>query len=434
VRRLGLFGAERELPKGIRWYRRLPVCGARGLRLRNRSESPHVDCYRGIAPRVGALGLAISLYLLRLNRASAEDHVDYRFETYQEDNGRIGVDTHSVLFQKKVFSWLTLRGDAVYDAIAGATPTGGPPASDIKTGPYNTTVPLAHMQEKRAAGSLDADMTFGPHHITPQFAVSTEHDYTSYGAALNYSLDLNQKNTTLSLGWAHDFDNVISGTYLTEVQPKNTDHVLIGVSQLLTPKTILTLNFTFRNSHGYLTDPYRGVLFEDYPQVDLNHPILFPEKRPTSRLSYLGFGSLTQFITPLHGSIEGSYRFSYDTFDIYAHTIDITWHQKITQRVLLSPFFRYYRQTAASFYGTQFPGDPSNTFDQTPIPTYYSADYRLSKMETFSVGVDLSAKVTKWLSLNASYMRYGMYGLDNVTSSSAYPKANVVTVGASLWF
>jgi hypothetical protein len=385
------------------------------------------------------LGLAISLYLLRLNRASAEDHVDYRFESYQEDNGRIGVDTHSWLFEKKVTSWLTLRGDAVWDAIAGATPIGAPPASEIKNpfpppGPYNTTVPLAYMKDTRWAGSLDAAMTFGPHHITPQFAYSSEHDYISYGGALNYSLDLNQKNTTLNLGWAHDWDTVVSGTYLTEAQPKDTDHFLIGINQLLGPKTVMTVNFSFRNSRGYLNDPYRGVLFEDYPQFDLNTPILFPENRPTHRMSYLGFASLTQFITPLRASVEGSYRFSYDTYNIYAHTVDVSWHQKITQRVLLSPFFRYYYQTAASFYGTQFPGDPSNPFDPTPIPTYYSADYRLSKMETFSVGVDLSAKLTDWLSLNASYMRYGMYGLNNLTSSSAYPKANVVTIGASLWF
>ena len=389
--------------------------------------------------RARALGLALSLYLMRLNRASAEDHVDYRYESYIEDGGRIGVDTHSWLFETKVTSWLTLRGDAVYDAIAGATPIGAPPATDIKNpfpppGPLNNTVPTAFMKDKRWAGSLDAELTFGPHHITPQLSYSTEHDYTSYGTALNYSLDLNQKNTTINLGWAHDWDTVISGTYLTQEKPKDTDHVLVGVNQLLTPKTVLTLNFTFRNSHGYLDDPYRGVVFDDYPQFDLNHPILFPENRPGHRLSYLGFGSLTQFITPLHGSIEGSYRYSYDTYGIHAHTVELSWHQKITQRILVSPLFRYYRQSAASFYQTQFGGDPTNPFDPTPIPTYYSADYRLSQMETYSYGINVSARVTQWFSLDAGYLRYGMYGLDHVTSQSAYPKANVITVGARVWF
>ena len=70
---------------------------------------------------------------------------------------------------------------------------------------------------------------------------------------------------------------------------------------------------------------------------------------------------------------------------------------------------------AASFYATQFAGDPTNPFDPAQIPTWYSADYRLSKLETFNFGIELTAKVAKWLSLDMSFNRYAMYGLDHVT-------------------
>jgi hypothetical protein len=292
------------------------------------------------------------------------------------------------------------------------------------------------MHDKRWAGVMNGIMTFGPHHITPQFSFSSEHDYISYGAALNYSLDLNQKNTTLNLGWSHDFDTILwtPFTYIHKNQRKNTDDVLIGVNQLLSPKTVLTVNFTFRNSHGYEDDPYRGVLFGDYPQADLNNPILFAEHRPDFKRSYIGYASLLQYITPLHGGLEGSYRFYDDTFGIRAHTVAVSWHQKIGRVFLLSPVFRYYRQTAADFYATQFAGDPTNPFNPNPVPTYYSADYRLSKMETFTFGLEASARVTGWLTLDLAYKRYVMSGLDGVTSQSAYPKANIVTVGARLWF
>src|SRR5579864_2073502 len=89
------------------------------------------DIITRIHGRVAAVGLAVALYLLQLNRAFAQDQFDYRYESYQEDNGRIGVDTHSWLFEKRVTPWLALQGEAVYDAISGATPTGAPPASDI---------------------------------------------------------------------------------------------------------------------------------------------------------------------------------------------------------------------------------------------------------------------------------------------------------------
>jgi hypothetical protein len=379
------------------------------------------------------------LPLAHLGRAAAENHFDYRYENYQEDAGRIGVDTQSILFETKITSWLTLHGDAVYDAISGATPTGAPPGTDIKSmfafpnGPLTTTVPLAHMEDQRYAGALDAATTFGPHHITPQFSYSQEHDYISYGGALNYSLDLNEKNTSLNLGWAHAWDTILPyrGESITENQHKDTDDFLVGVNQILGPKTTLSVNFTFRNSHGYLDDPYRSVVFADYPQ-DPNDPALWPEKRPTFRQSYIPYVTVLQYITPLHASVEGSYRFYDDTFGIKAHTVDLSWHQKITKRVLVSPVFRYYYQTAADFYAPLFPGDPS--LDPSVFPTYYSADYRLSKLQTFTAGVEISAKVTDFLSLDFGYKRYAMYGLDNVTSSSAYPKANIFTIGARLWF
>ena len=393
-------------------------------------------------PRVSALGLAIAIYWLQPHRLRGEDQADYRFESYQEQDGRIQVETHSWLFDTRLTPWLSLRGDAVYDAISGATPTGAPAPSQIanllppQPGPLSTRVPTQFMSDTRWAGSLDAELNWGPHRLTPGFSYSSEHDYLSYGTALNYSVDLNQKNTTLNLGWSHDFDTVLpnAATYITQAQPKNADEVLVGINQLLGPKTVLTANFTFRNTHGYLSDPYRGALFDDYPQFDPSHLNLFAENRPRHRESYIGYVALSHYVTLLQGSAEGSYRFYHDSFGINAHTIGVAWRQKIGPIFVVSPLFRYYRQSAADFYGTHFAGDPSNPFDSTLLPTYYSADYRLSRMETFTYGVELTARVSKRISLDIAYKRYDTLGLDHMTSPSAYPKANIITVGARLWF
>jgi hypothetical protein len=425
---------------------------ARGARNIGQSKETTLDfagdpdeCLRGFLSfaqsRLVALGLAGGLYLLPLQRTEGEDHVDYRYYNYQEGAGRIGVETHSGLFETKLAPWLSLKGEMVYDAISGATPTGAPPPSDIHTpfpqgGDLNTSVPTAHMQDERWAGSIDAAMTFGRHHITPQFAYSSEHDYTSYGAALNYALDLNQKNTTLNLGWAHAWDTVLpfKGTYISKPQDKDTDDVIIGVNQLLSPKTVLTVDFTYRASRGYLADPYRGVLFDNYPQGNLNNPSLFPEKRPDHRDTYIGYLSLIQYVTPLRGSAELSYRFSSDSYGVDSHTVGVSWHQKIGKHILISPLVRYYQQNAASFYATQFPGDPSDYYSPIPIPTYYSADYRLSHLETLTAGIDISVKIKERISIDFTYNRYVMSGLDGVTSSTAYPSANIFSVGARLWF
>jgi len=334
-----------------------------------------------------------------------------------------------------------LKGTAVYDAISGATPTGAPPPSEVNfrglaTGPLSTRVPMVRLEDKRWAGIFNAQLNLSRHHFMPEFSYSSERDYQSYGAALKYGMDFNHKNTILMVGWAHDWDHIlpVPGASISKIRRKDVDDFLLSVSQLLGPKTVLTADLTFQNAHGYLDDPYRGVLFEDYPQGDPNDLNLFSENRPGHREGYVGHVVLTQYVTPLHGSAEVFYRSYFDSFGIEAHTVGLAWYQKLGARVILSPSFRYYRQTAATFYAPHFPGDPSNPTDPIPVPTYYCADYRLSAMETFTYGISLTAKIVDWVSLDLGYRRYDTYGLDSVTSASAYPKANMIILGARIWF
>jgi len=283
------------------------------------------------------------------------------------------------------------------------------------------------MHDIRWAGSLSATFSYKQHRFTPQISYGEEHDYRARGAALNYSLDLNEKNTTLNLGWSHNWDEVLPNGFLHTSQNKETTDLIAGVNQLLGPKTVLTVNFAYGHGRGYLNDQYKGVLFDNEPQGDPSAPALEPENRPRQRDKYIGYASLTQDLTPLHASVEGSYRFMYDSYAVSAHTFQLAWFQKIGSYVLISPMVRYYRQGAASFYYVRLP-------DFDTRPSYYSADYRLSEMETFTVGVTASFKLKEWLTVDAGYKRYIMQGLDGITSSTAYPKANIFTVGARVWF
>jgi hypothetical protein len=99
---------------------------------------------------------------------------------------------------------------------------------------------------------------------------------------------------------------------------------------------------------------------------------------------------------------------------------------------VLSPSARYYRQTAADFYGIQFPGDPINDPDRAP--RFYSADYRLSEMETYTLGFEGTLKLHKQLDLHLGYQRYWLRGLDHETDQATYPKANIFTAGLTFTF
>jgi len=363
--------------------------------------------------------------------------VDYRFEAYREDDKRMSVDTHAMLFDVTLTHWLSIKGEAVYDAVSGATPYGAPPPSQIKNwfsfpgftveGNTNSTkVPLLTMRDWRHSVDIEPTFSYGSQRLTPQFSHSIEGDYESLQGSLGYSIDLNEKNTTLNAGASFSADRNFAKT-LSHVEHKYSTDLLLGINQLLGPKTALTVDFTYGNAHGFLNDPYKGVLFENEAQGSALTPSTEFEQRPHTRDKYIGYVALTQYVDPLNASVEGSYRIYDDTFGIIAHTVGLAWYQKVGKYVVIAPIARYYRQTAADFYYTQLP-------DFNNAPAFYSADYRLSEFESLTLGVGVTVKPTKWLQFDAAYKRYIMNGLDSITSQSAYPSANIFTIGARIWF
>ncbi|MDB6112549.1 MAG: hypothetical protein JWR69_4299 [Pedosphaera sp.] len=382
------------------------------------SKRPRLNARRKLV----SLSTAITLCLSHSLRARSENQTGYRYENYHEEGGRISVETHALMFGLQPLESLGLKGEVVYDSISGATPIGSPPPAG------SDQVPLAKMTDTRRAGNLGLDWHWGRQTLSPQVAYSKESDYESIGLALNEAIEFNQKNTILRLGVAHDFDEVQPKFFTTPHHKDSTDF-LLGVSQLLTPQTVLTADFTYGTSSGDLNDPYKNIRFDGW----LPFTFIFPENRPRHRTKEIFLLSLTQFVKPANGSAEVSYRFYHDTFGINSHTAALTWHQKLGKRLLLEPAFRFYEQSAADFYHLSVPGLFPGDGDPTR-PEFYSADYRLSHLVSFTYGVQATALITESFSVNVGYQRYEMYGLDNQTAHSAYPKANIFTIGLGLLF
>ena len=415
------------------------------------------------------LALSLPLPLVGASRGRADDSIGFSHQTYAEEHGRIQVQTETLRIEKTITPWLDLTVREIYDGISGATPTGAPPIRRLKmidpgtgaaiapssitgytrqldgvsgasqSGPAiramaQNKLPVVDSPDQRLGTDVAVGLTFGQHRFVPEFSYSNESDYRSYGLALNYTYEFNDKNTTLSVGWAHAYDRVLANqfTFLTQSALKNTDSFIIGGTQLLGPGTVLGANLTLGHARGYLTDPYRAVVFEESELDAENRVILNGERRPSSRHSQALLLSLTQSVKPLDASVEGTYRFYHDSYGIVANTLSVAWFQKFGKGLIVSPSVRYHRQTAADFYGIQFPGDPIN--DPDLVPKFYSADYRLSKMETLTLGLEATIKLREHLDLHLGYQRYWMHGLDHETDQSTYPKANIFTVGLSYAF
>src|SRR5579863_6485129 len=160
------------------------------------------------------------------------------------------------------------------NAVSGASPS----AAAIS----RNTLPLASSHDIRRGGDLDVGLTFGASRFTPAVSYSLENDYVSWDGSLNYSLELNDKNTVLSAGWSHAYDRVlpVNYSYLTARKIKNTDEYLLGVTQIVGPQTVLSMSGTLAHDEGYLNDPYGSVVFDASPLNAQSQVLLRGESRP----------------------------------------------------------------------------------------------------------------------------------------------------------
>ncbi|MEY4087780.1 MAG: hypothetical protein RJB55_51, partial [Verrucomicrobiota bacterium] len=161
-------------------------------------------------------------------------------------------------------------------------------------------------------------------------------------------------------------------------------------------------------------------------------PLTFAENRPAEREKWIGFLGYNRAFPEAKGTIELSYRLYHDSYDTNAHTIEAAWFQQLGERWILRPLVRFHDQGAASFYHYRLDGTSVTPLSGPPRPNgpFYSSDYRLSALQTFTYGAKLVWEASASLQFDAAFERYDMRGTDRVTPQSAYCRANIVTVGA----
>ena len=394
-------------------------------------HSVAVPCLRRVSLPSGFNAFSLSLLLLGITprpSARAEGSLAYNFEDYSETAGRVGVHTMGLLANQDLGNDFKLSFTAINDSIAGATPTGEPaPAGSDQ-------VPLAILHDHRKAWDADLSRQFKRVNVAIGYADSREHDYISRGWSVNTLTDFNQKNTTLLFGVAGHDDSVETFYDPEHTYVKLHSHsAILGVTQLLDPRTTFTLNFTLARDTGYLSDQYKVVeqVVELVPGSFFS--LIFPENRPSERNSGVWYASVNRAFPELKGALEGSYRFYSDTYGVRANTLELKWLQKLGGGFVLAPDFRIHEQGAAKFYYYNL--DTTNivpTYIPDPNGPAYSSDYRLSSLRAVTYGLNLSWKPKEWLKLTLDYSRYNMRGRDGVTPQSAYPDANIYSAGAQL--
>jgi hypothetical protein len=214
------------------------------------------------------------------------------------------------------------------------------------------------------------------------FYRSQEVDYISNAVVGTVSIDMFQKNTTLTLRGQYNADKVgkllESGDVLN--QKKSVYTGAANLTQVLSPTTVLDLAYDLVVLKGLLSDPYRQVSVLD----DVGGTVIVDELHPNWRVRHAGTARINQYIPKIRASLLGSYRYYTDTWAVHSHTAELKFNKYIFNDLVLGLDYRYYAQTGAFFYRDDYVG---STFT---LGSYRTADYKLKPFSSNTVGFSLT--------------------------------------------
>ena len=217
------------------------------------------------------------------------------------------------------------------DAVSGASQIGG------------TTDKGTDTRKEIAVGVTH---TAGSWKIEPGYVLSVEKDYKSHVPSISVSRDFFNRNTTITLGYAHNFDE-INGSYMSGSESKDVDNYAVSLTQVLTPETIAQIGYTFSDNSGYMGTGNRKVRLENDQEMDE----FLPEERGREAVGF----RIAQWL-PTNGSVQFSYRYYTDDWQIDSNTWQVQINQYITAAPLVRGEYRYYDQSSAYFVKDSYTG------------------------------------------------------------------------------
>jgi hypothetical protein len=310
-----------------------------------------------------------------------EDRVDLLYHHYE--GGGVTVDGPSVLVRKKFGDSVSVTANYYVDMISSAS-------VDVVTraSPY---------KERREQKSLSVDYLHGKTLYTLGYVDSLESDYRSDTAFFNVSQDMFGDLTTVTMGFSQGWDIVGERgdpTFAPRVDRRN---FRLGVSQVITRNMLLGLNLETTTEEGYLQNPYRQMRYiGPDPGTYEYGPEVFPRTRTGTATS-----ATVKYYLPWRAAAEGQYRFYNDTWGIRAHTAGVEYTQPAWGKWVFSGRYRFYTQTAATFYSDLF---PSATYQN-----FMARDREFAAYDTNTIGVGGSYEFP--LLFGASWFKKGTLNL-----------------------
>ncbi len=394
---------------------------------RHSSKSFRMSYRPFAAARLWVVGFSLCI-LASAGRAEVlpEDSFDAMYHSY--DGGGVTVDGPSYLIRKGDNKRFSVSANYYIDSISSAS-------IDVLTqgSPYN---------EQRTQWSGSIDYLHADTAMTASYSYSDETDYKAdtYGFSISQSMfgDL----TTVSLGYARGSDDISSNVDSSFAETADHENYHVSLSQVLTKKLLLSVNYDAVTDEGYLKNPYRNVrVLNDPDDPSAGYNFNTSERYPNTRTSNAISANFIYYL-PYRAAVKSGYRYYADDWDISAHTANVGYVHPLWGKWLFEVSYRFYTQTNAEFY--------ADLFERPDQQNFMGRDKELSEFTDHTVGFALSYKVLEdgWgyldkASLNLKY-NHIWFDYENFTDVRNNPAvgqepsyefdADVIQIFGSVWF
>lgn len=237
---------------------------------------------------------------------------------------------------------------------------------------------------------------------------STEYDYQSFGGNVSYSKKTKDRSGEFTAKFQAFLDQVKmikpvelrGGSGGSGTEARNTFAASLSYSQIINQNFQIMFLADVITQQGYLSLPFHRVYFNDSTgETDSNQ-----ESLPDTRLK-IPLAIRASYFLGDNVIIRAYYRYYTDDWKLTSHTANIEIPVKLSPFFSLSPFYRYYTQSAIKYFKGYKEHDGTEEF--------YTSNYDVSQFNSNFLGMGLKFSPLKGVlgmkHFHTLEMRYGHY-------------------------
>jgi len=326
---------------------------------------------------------------------NAEDEIEL-FVSHYKDSGDLNVFSPNVRINKTVdedsnvaFKYgfenfskqakSTSNADDI-DALSGATTISGGSGGGF--------------DQNRHEAVLSGNSRYGDLLLGGSLYASEETDFSSRGFSVNYAEEFLQKNLTLSANYSYTYDQIdVDSLTVKGVQDKKSQFIAFGLTQLLSPVSLINAGYSFGYVKGYQSNPLRKIIVEAPFALET-----YDEFHPDKRLRHtLFFGGSYYWLNRM--SLNSDISLYTDDWGLKSSSAQFLLNKYLFSKWIIQGRLRFYNQSESDFYQELY----------TQRQNIMTADTRLRPFKSILLGVKLTYRppifVRGWR-LSIAYNRY----------------------------